>query len=77
MIFFGLLGWRWTSKFSLQAMPTSLALFWFPLPYIIGHAAGLVGPRLPLDGVILCYAAFALACFVAPYRSGLLRSARL
>jgi 4-amino-4-deoxy-L-arabinose transferase-like glycosyltransferase len=77
MVVFGLLGWRWTSKFSLQAMPTSLTLFWFPLPYIIGHAAGLVGPRLPLDGVVLCYAAFALACLLTPYRTGLLRSARL
>ena len=77
MLVFGLLGWRWTSKFSLQAMPTSLTLFWFPLPYIIGHAAGLVGPRLPLDGVVLCYAAFALACLLTPYRAGLLRSARL
>ncbi len=70
-------GLRWTSKFSLQAMPTSLAIIWFPVSYIVGHAAGLVGPRLPLDGVVLCYAAFALACIVAPYRSGLLRSARL
>ncbi|HEV8061256.1 MAG TPA: glycosyltransferase family 39 protein [Gemmataceae bacterium] len=77
MVIFGLLGWRWTSRFSLQAMPTSLALIWFPLSYIVGHAAGLVGPRLPLDGVVLCYAAFALACLLAPHRSGLLRSARL
>jgi hypothetical protein len=77
MIVLGLLGWRWTSKFSLQAMPTSLALLWIPVPYIIGHAAGLVGPRLPLDGVILCYAAFALATLLAPYRSGLLRSASI
>jgi hypothetical protein len=73
MIVLGLLGWRWTAKFSLHAMPTSLAILWIPVPYIIGHAAGLVGPRLPLDGVILCYAAFALASLCAPYRSGLLR----
>jgi hypothetical protein len=76
MVIFGLLGWRWTSKFSLQAMPIALALIWIPVPYVIGHAAGLVGPRLPLDGVILCYAAFALACLLAPYRSGLLHSAK-
>ena len=73
----GLLGWRWTSRFSQQAMPTSLALFWIPVPYILGHAAALVGPRLPLDGVLLCYCAFALACLLAPYRSGLLRSGSL
>jgi 4-amino-4-deoxy-L-arabinose transferase-like glycosyltransferase len=77
MTVFGLLGWRWTSKDSLQAMPTALALFWFPVPYMIGHATGLVGPRLPLDGLVLCYAAFAVACLLRPYRSGLLRSARL
>jgi hypothetical protein len=77
MIVFGLLGWRWTSKYSVQAMPTSLALIWIPLPYILGHAAGLLGPRLPLDGVVLCYAAFALASLLAPYRSGLLRQATI
>jgi hypothetical protein len=77
MIIFGLVGWRWTSKESLQSMPTALALFWFPVPYIVGHASALVGPRLPLDGLILCYAAFAMACLLRPYRSGLLRTARL
>ena len=75
MVVFGLLGWRWTARDSMQAMPASLALLWLPLPYIVGHAEGLVGPRLPLDGLVLCYAAFALTCLLMPYRSGLLRSA--
>jgi hypothetical protein len=45
-------------------MPSSLALVWIPLPYILGHAEALSGPRLPLDGVMDCYAAFALLCMI-------------
>jgi Dolichyl-phosphate-mannose-protein mannosyltransferase len=75
MIAFGLLGWRWSSTWGYQAMPMSLVLLWIPLPYILGHADALVGPRLPIDGVILCYAAYGVACLLAPYRSGLLRRA--
>ena len=45
-------------------MPSSLALVWILLPYLIGHAEALHGPRLPLDGVLLTYAAFVLACAV-------------
>ena len=37
-------------------------MVWVPLPYVLGHAAQLHGPRLPLDGVFLTYAAFVLAC---------------
>ena len=77
MIVFGLLGWRWSSTWGYQSMPMSLAVLWIPLPYILSHAEALVGPRLPLDGVILCYAAYAIACLLAPYRSGLLRRADL
>ncbi len=58
----GLLGWRWTYGFHKESMPAALALFWIPLPYILTHAELLHGPRLPLDGVLLCYAAFALCC---------------
>ncbi|MGH7172790.1 MAG: hypothetical protein ACRELF_12785, partial [Gemmataceae bacterium] len=57
----GLLGWRWTYAWRFSAMPSSLAMIWIPLPYILSHAEALSGPRLPLDGVLLCYAAFALA----------------
>ncbi len=60
----GLLGWRWTYAWRREAMPSSLALMWIPLPYVLTHAEALSGPRLPLDGVLLCYAAFALVCFV-------------
>jgi hypothetical protein len=34
------------------------------LPYLLSHAESLAGPRLPLDGVLLCFAAYALACCV-------------
>jgi hypothetical protein len=60
----GLLGWRWTYGWRFESMPAALAAVWIPLPYILGHAEALSGPRLPLDGVLLCYAAFALACAV-------------
>jgi hypothetical protein len=58
------LGWRWTYAWRFEAMPSSLAVVWVPLPYILGHAEALHGPRLPLDGVLLCYAAFALTCLI-------------
>jgi 4-amino-4-deoxy-L-arabinose transferase-like glycosyltransferase len=64
MLGLALLGWRWTYGWRAAAMPSSLALMWIPLPYILSHAGALSGPRLPLDGVLLCYAAFALACLL-------------
>ena len=60
MLALGLLVWRWTYGWRAQAMPSSLALIWVPLPYVLSHAEALQGPRLPLDGILLCYAAFAL-----------------
>jgi hypothetical protein len=70
LIVLALLGWRWTYGWRWAAMPSSLAMIWIPLPYILSHAGALSGPRLPLDGVLLCYAAFALAC-VLPGRARL------
>jgi Dolichyl-phosphate-mannose-protein mannosyltransferase len=64
MLFLALLGWRWTYGWRKDSMPSSLALLWIPLPYFLSHAEALHGPRLPLDGILLCYAAFALVCFV-------------
>jgi hypothetical protein len=66
MLVLGVLGWRWTYSWRHQAMPSSIALVWVALPYILSHAESLHGPRLPLDGVLLCYAAFALACIIPP-----------
>jgi 4-amino-4-deoxy-L-arabinose transferase-like glycosyltransferase len=62
MVLLGLLGWRWTYAWRIRSMPLALAAIWVPLPYILSHAEALSGPRLPFDGVLLCYAAFALAC---------------
>src|SRR5207237_958912 len=58
------LGWRWSYGWRRESMPASLAVIWIPLPYILSHAEELSGPRLPLDGVLLCYAAFAVACMI-------------
>lgn len=62
LVVLGLLGWRWTYAWRFNALPATLAMIWIPLPYVLGHAESLSGPRLPLDGVLLCYAAFAVAC---------------
>ena len=59
---FGLFGWRWAYGWRSSSMLLSLAAVWVPLPYVISHAEALSGPRLPFDGVLICYAAFALAC---------------
>ncbi len=64
LIVLALLGWRWSFGWRSAAMPMSLAVIWIPLPYVLSHAEALSGPRLPLDGVLLCYAAFALACLL-------------
>jgi hypothetical protein len=62
MLVLGLLGWRWTFAWRREARLATLAAIWIPLPYVLAHAGTLWGPRLPLDGVILCFVAFALAC---------------
>jgi hypothetical protein len=64
LIVLALLGWRWSYGWRGSAMPASLAAMWIPLPYVLSHAEALSGPRLPLDGVLLCYAAFAVACLL-------------
>lgn len=65
LLVLGAIGWRGTHAWRFEAMPSSLAIIWIPLPYILAHAESLHGPRLPLDGVLLCYAAFAI-CSVLP-----------
>jgi 4-amino-4-deoxy-L-arabinose transferase-like glycosyltransferase len=64
MIVLAFLAWRWTYPWRRQAMLATLAILWIPLPYILGHGERLWGPRLPLDGVLLTLAAFALVRFV-------------
>src|SRR5207248_10796884 len=62
----GLLGWRWSYGGRREANLGSLALLWIPLPYVLSHADYFSGPRLPLDGVLLTFAAFALAWMLPP-----------
>lgn len=75
MLLLALLGWRWSYGWRYESMPLSLAAVWVPLPYLLSHAEALSGPRLPLDGVLLCFAAFALACFVPTVGGRLLAGA--
>jgi hypothetical protein len=55
-----LLGWRWSHAWRSQGHIAAIAFVWVPLPYILSHAEPLLGPRLPFDGVLLCYTAYAL-----------------
>jgi hypothetical protein len=71
MLGLGLLGWRWTYGWRMESMPSSFAVIWIPLPYILTHAEALSGPRLPLDGILLTYAAFVMACVVPPVAQNL------
>jgi 4-amino-4-deoxy-L-arabinose transferase-like glycosyltransferase len=64
MLVLGFLGWRWTYAWRPYSTLAALAVLWVPLPYVLGHAERLWGPRLPLDGVLLCLAAFALVRLV-------------
>lgn len=71
VLLLGLLGWRWTYAWRFRARPLALAAVWVPLPYVLSHAEALSGPRLPFDGVLLCYAAFVLACLLPGSRRAL------
>ncbi len=62
MLTLGLLGWRFSFGWRKHARLAALAAIWVPLPYLLSHAEYLSGPRLPLDGVLLSFAAFAVAC---------------
>lgn len=74
MLVLGVLGWRWTYGWRRQTRLATLALIWIPLPYLLSHAELLTGPRLPLDGVLLCCSAFALCCLVPGVRNQLVVS---
>lgn len=76
MLFLGVIGWRWTYNWRVDSRLLALAALWVPLPYLLSHAEGLSGPRLPLDGVLLCYSAFVLACLVPNVGKALLRPKR-
>jgi 4-amino-4-deoxy-L-arabinose transferase-like glycosyltransferase len=70
MLLLAPLGWRWSYAWQASSMPSSLAVILVPVPYILSHGEALSGPRLPLDGVLLCYAALAVVCLlpgIGPY----------
>jgi 4-amino-4-deoxy-L-arabinose transferase-like glycosyltransferase len=54
----GFFGWRWSYPWRRRAWLATLALVWVPVPYLLSHAEVLWGPRLPLDGVLLCLTAY-------------------
>jgi hypothetical protein len=68
MLVLALLGWRSTHVWRSRAGLATLALIFVPLPYVLGHAETLWGPRLPLDGLLLCLAAFALVYLIPGVR---------
>ena len=76
MLLLGVLGWRWTYNWRRESRLLALAVMWVPFPYILSHGEALSGPRLPLDGVLLCYSAFVLACLAPNVGKALLRSKR-
>jgi 4-amino-4-deoxy-L-arabinose transferase-like glycosyltransferase len=65
----GTLGWRLSAGWARQARLAALAALWLPLPYLLSHAEDLSGPRLPVDAVLLCYAAFAIAYLIPGFAS--------
>ncbi|MGF1578794.1 MAG: ArnT family glycosyltransferase [Gemmataceae bacterium] len=71
MLALGFLGWRWTHGPHTQTGLAALALVWIPLPYILSHAENYFGPRIPLDGILLTFGAFAIGCLIPGLRGKL------
>jgi hypothetical protein len=61
LLVLGFLGWRWSLGRRMPARLATLAALWIPLPYLLTHGDYFSGPRLPLDGILICFSAFALA----------------
>jgi 4-amino-4-deoxy-L-arabinose transferase-like glycosyltransferase len=61
---FAAIGWRFSHAWRRYGRVGAIAVVWLPLPYILSHAESLSGPRLPLDGMLLCLAAYALLCWL-------------
>ena len=64
MLVLALLGCAWCYPWRRHGRIGVIAVLFIPLPYILSHAEVLSGPRLPLDGVLLCFAAYALVGLV-------------
>jgi hypothetical protein len=63
MLVLAFLGWRWSFGWKASSL-LAVAILWIPLPYLLGHAETGHGLRLPLDGPLLCLAAFAVVCLL-------------
>lgn len=63
VFFLAFLGWRWSAAWRGGRIG-AVAVIGVALPYVLSHAEHLHGPRLPLDGVLLSYAAFALVSLI-------------
>lgn len=68
ILLLALLGWRLSFASRREGCLATIAVVCVPLPYLLSHAEALSGPRLPLDGVFLCYGAYALACLWPGFR---------
>jgi hypothetical protein len=68
LLVLAVVGWRWSYASREKTGPAALAVILVPLPYILGHAEALSGPRLPLDGVLICLGAYAVIWIVAGLR---------
>jgi 4-amino-4-deoxy-L-arabinose transferase-like glycosyltransferase len=71
MLGLALLGWRWSHVWRGHTALATLAVLWITLPYLLSHASTLWGPRLPLDGILLCYSAFALVYLIPGLRGAI------
>ncbi len=60
MLALAALGWRWSNPWAREGRLLTLAVVFCFLPYLLSHGEGLHGPRLPLDGVLLTYAAIGI-----------------
>jgi 4-amino-4-deoxy-L-arabinose transferase-like glycosyltransferase len=74
MMGLAVLGWRWSYGWRWESVMAAIAMIWVPIPFILSHAEALSGPRLPLDGVLLCYVAFGLVCLVPGLNGPLLEA---
>jgi 4-amino-4-deoxy-L-arabinose transferase-like glycosyltransferase len=67
------LGWRWSFAWARRSRLITLAVGLCFLPYLLSHGMAQQGPRLPLDGILLTYAAFALVACIPGVSGQLLR----
>ncbi len=58
LLILAFLGWRWSYVWRREMRIGTLALILLPLPFILSHGEAMSGPRLPFDGVLICFAAY-------------------